>query len=314
MSVLILGSVNTDLVIRSPRLPQPGETVLGGEFYQAAGGKGANQAVAAARALGNQGRVAFVGAIGSDEFGKESRRGMLAEGIDCTYLKEVSCAASGIALILVNEQGENLISVASGANAHLLPSDVDVLPASLFQQSKILLACLESPLPAVERGLMRAKERGLFTVLNPAPVEDAVAVRKLLSLADLVIPNEHELAAFAEIPVDSVETAAAAVKQLRSQMQLPRLQFIVTLGSAGGLAVDDSGSFHHIAPFPVTAIDSTAAGDCFCGTLAAALAEGQPLLAAARFASAAAALSVTRRGAQPSLPRKEEIEAMLKRT
>lgn len=312
MSVLILGSVNTDLVIRSSRLPRPGETVLGGEFYQAAGGKGANQAAAAARALGNQGLVAFVGAVGSDEFGKASRRGLLAEGIDCTYLKETLSAASGIALILVDEHGENLISVASGANAHLLPSDVDALPASLFQHSKIFLACLESPLPTVERGLMRAKEHGLFTLLNPAPVENGVAVRKLLPLADVLIPNEHELAALAEMPVDSPETAAAAVKKLQSQMQLPRLQFIVTLGSAGALVADESGSFHHIAPFPVTAIDTTAAGDCFCGALAVALAEGQPLLTAARFASAAAALSVTRRGAQPSLPRREEIETLLK--
>jgi ribokinase len=312
MSVLILGSVNTDLVIRSPRLPRPGETVLGGEFYQAAGGKGANQAVAAARVLGKPGRVVFVGAVGGDEFGKESRRGLLAEGIDCSQLKEVLSAASGIALILVDEHGENLISVASGANAHLLPSDVDALPDSLFQQSKIFLACLESPLQTVERGLMRAKEHGLLTVLNPAPVEDAVAVRKLLPLADLLIPNEHELAALAEMPVDTAETAAAAVKKLRSQMLMPRLQFIVTLGSAGALVIDDSDSIHLIPSFPVTAIDATAAGDCFCGALAAALAEGRLLLTAARFASAAAALSVTRRGAQPSLPRRDEIETLLK--
>ena len=314
MSILILGSVNTDLVIRSQRLPRPGETVLGGEFYQAAGGKGANQAVAAARALGKQGRVAFIGAVGSDEFGKESRRGLLAEGIDCSHLKEVPSAASGIALILVDEQGENLISVASGANAHILPGDVDTLPASLFQQCKVFLACLELLLPTVKRGLARAKEYGLFTLLNPAPVENVSATRELLPFADLLIPNEHELAALAEMPVDSAETAAAAVKKMRSQLQLPRLQLIVTLGSAGAVVADDAGSFHQIPPFPVTAIDTTAAGDCFCGAMAAALAEGQPLLTAARFASAAAALSVTRRGAQPSLPRREEIDALLKRS
>jgi ribokinase len=311
MSVLILGSVNTDLVIRSPRLPRPGETVLGGEFYQAAGGKGANQAVAAARALGCQGRVAFIGAVGNDEFGKESRRGLLAEGIDCSQLKEVPSAASGIALILVDEKGENLISVASGANAQLLPGDVDALPPSLFGQSNVFLACLESPLATVVRGLTLAKEHGLFTLLNPAPVEDAVAVRKLLPLTDLLVPNEHELAALAEMPVDSAETAATAVKKLRSQLQLPRLQSIVTLGSAGAVVANDAGSFHQIPPFSVTAIDTTAAGDCFCGALAATLAEGQPLLVAARFASAAAALSVTRRGAQFSLPRREEIEKLL---
>ncbi|MGI8978397.1 MAG: ribokinase [Pirellulaceae bacterium] len=311
MTVLILGSVNTDLVIRSPRLPRPGETVLGGEFYQAAGGKGANQAAAAARALGSHGQVAFIGAVGSDAFGEESRRALLAEGIDCSHLKEVAAVPSGIALILVDERGENLISVASGANAHLLPGDIDALPASLFLGSKVFLSCLESPLATVERGLRRAKEHGLFTLLNPAPVDDSAAIRAILPFVDLLTPNEHELAALAEMPIDSAETAAAAATKLRSQMQSPGIQIIVTLGAAGALVIDDTGTPHHIPAFRVTPIDTTAAGDCFSGSLAAALAEGQPLLAAARFASAAAALSVTRRGAQLSLPRREEIERLL---
>ena len=311
MSVLILGSVNTDLVIRSPRLPRPGETVLGGEFYQAAGGKGANQVVAAARALGKPGRVAFIGAIGSDDYGRESRRGLMAEGIDCSQLKEVPSAASGIALILVDEHGENLISVASGANAHLLPSDVDALPASLFQHSKVFLACLESPLGTVERGLVRAKEHGLFTILNPAPVEDAIAVLKLLPLADLLIPNEHELATLAGLPVSDSASAAAAAAILNSH---GARRIVVTLGSVGALLVDEIRVAHKIPPFPVTPVDATAAGDCFCGALAAALSSDSTLVAAARFASAAAALSVTRRGAQPSLPRREEIEWLLTRT
>ena len=294
MSVLILGFVNTDLVIRSPRLPRPGETVLGGEFYQAAGGKGANQAVAAARATGEHGRVAFIGAVGDDDYGRESRRGLLAEGIDCSHLKEIASVASGIALILVDEHGENLISVASGANARLLPADVDAFPTSLFQQCKVFLACLESPLATVERGLTRAKEQRLITILNPAPVEDSAAVKKLLPLVDLLTPNELELAALAGIPVDTLESAAAAAKIVLS---LGARQIIVTLGAAGSVVVDETGTAHHIPAFPVTPIDTTAAGDCFSGSLAAALAEGQPLLTAARFASAAAALSVTRRGA-----------------
>lgn len=311
MTVLILGSANTDLVIRSARLPRPGETVLGGEFYQAAGGKGANQAVAAARALGNRGRVTFIGAIGNDAFSDQSRRALLAEGINCAFLKQVSAVPSGIALILVDEHGENLISVASGANAHLLSGDVDALPASLFQESKVFLASLESPLATVERGLKRAKELGVHTVLNPAPVENAAAIRAILPLVDLLTPNELELAALAEMPIDSAETAAAAATKLRSQMQSPGIQIIVTLGAAGALVMDDAGTPHHIPAFLVTPIDTTAAGDCFSGSLAAALAEGQPLLSAARFASAAAALSVTRRGAQPSLPRRQEIERLL---
>jgi ribokinase len=309
MSVLVLGSVNTDLVIRSPRLPRPGETVLGGEFYESAGGKGANQAVAAARALGNDGGITFIGAVGSDEYGRESRRGLLAEGIDCSPLKEVASVPTGVALILVDARGENMISVASGANAHLLPSDVDELPASLWQPGKIFLASLESPLPTVERGLARGREQGLMTVLNPAPIQDAAAVIRLLPLVDLLTPNEHELAALAEMPVDSPGSAAAAARIVQT---LGGGQIIVTLGAAGSVVVDEIGTARHIPPFPVSPIDTTAAGDCFVGTLAVALAEGESLLAAARFASAAAALSVTRRGAQPSLPRRHEIEELLK--
>jgi ribokinase len=308
MSVLILGSVNTDLVIRSARLPRPGETVLGVEFYQAAGGKGANQAVAAARATGAHGKVTFIGAVGDDEYGKQSRRALLAEGIECSHLNEVTGVPSGIALILVDEQGENLISVASGANAHLLVGNLDAIPASLFQECKVFLACLESPLPTVERGLARAKELGLITILNPAPVENGAAVKCLLPLVDVLTPNELELAALAGMPVDTPESAAAAARIVQS---LGARQIIVTLGAAGSVLVDESGTAHHIPAFPVTPIDTTAAGDCFSGTLAIALAEGQSLLTAARFASAAAAISVTRRGAQPSLPRRNEIESLL---
>ncbi|MCE9526136.1 MAG: ribokinase [Planctomycetales bacterium] len=309
MSVLILGSVNTDLVIRSPRLPRPGETVLGGEFYQAAGGKGANQAVAAARAAGEHGKVTFIGALGEDDYGRESRRGLLAEGIDCSCLKEIATVPSGIALILVDEQGENLISVASGANAHLLPGDVDAASASLFLQCKVFLACLELPLPTVERGLARAKELGLLTILNPAPVQDAAEVTKLLPLVDVLTPNELELTALAGISVETPDSAAAAARIVQSQ---GAKNILVTLGAAGSVLIDESGMTHHIPPFPVTPIDTTAAGDCFSGSLAVALADGQPLVSAVRFASAAAAISVTRRGAQPSLPRQEEIETLLK--
>lgn len=308
MSVLILGSVNTDLVIRSSRLPRPGETVLGGEFYQAAGGKGANQAVAAVRAAEGQGRVAFIGAVGGDEFGKEARRALLAEGIDCSNLKEVVAVPSGVALILVDERGENLISVASGANAHLLLGDIDAIPRSLFQQCKVFLACLECPLPTVERGLARAKEHRLLTVLNPAPVEDVAAVRKLLPLVDLLTPNELELAALAGMTVDSLESAAAAARIVQSQ---GARQVLVTLGAAGSVLVGETGEAHLFPAFPVTPVDTTAAGDCFSGSLAAALAEGQIILDAVRFASAAAAISATRRGAQPSVPRRKEIEWLL---
>jgi len=309
MSLLVLGSINRDLVVRGPRLPRPGETVLGGEFYQASGGKGANQAVAAARAAAAQGAVAFLGAVGGDVFGQELRQALLYEGIDCTYLKSVLGVASGVALILVDQGGENLISVASGANSCLLPADIHELPEALFRQRRVLLASLESPLTTVHRALSRARQLGLLTVLNPAPVQISAAVKGVLPLVDLLTPNEHELADIAGAAVETLPAAAIAAKQIQA---LGAKQVIVTLGSGGALVLDEEGATHHIPALNVAAIDTTAAGDCFSGTLALALAEGQPLLQAALFATAAAALSVTRRGAQPSLPRREEIEVFLR--
>lgn len=305
MSLLVLGSINRDLVVRSPRLPRPGETVLGGEFYQASGGKGANQAVAAARAAATKEEVAFLGAVGDDDLGQELRLALQAEGIDCTHLKLAVHVASGVALILVDDRGENLISVASGANSCLLPVDIHELQEATFRKRRVLLASLESPLTTVQRGLSRAKELGLTTILNPAPVPDAQAIKELLPLVDLLTPNEHELAALVGMSVDTLPAVADAAKLIQA---LGARQVVVTLGSQGALVLDEEGGSHHIPAMLVAAIDTTAAGDCFSGTLAIALAEGQPLLQAARFATAAAALSVTRRGAQPSLPRREEIE------
>ena len=311
MSVLVLGSINTDLVIRGPRLPRPGETVLCGEFYQAAGGKGANQAVAAARALNDERKVLFIAAVGDDAFGPDSLRALADDCIDCSHIKIVPGCPSGIALILVDERGENLISVASGANARLMPGDIDAVPDAVFRGCKVFLACLESPLPAVEHGLKRAKKLGLLTILNPAPVADAAAVLKLLPLIDVLTPNEHELADLAGMPVASYESAVAAARQLQS---VGARQIILTLGGLGAAAVDERGTACHIAPVPVAAVDATAAGDCFCGALAVALTEGKSLFIAARFATAAAAISVTRRGAQPSLPRREEIDELLRKS
>lgn len=308
MSLLVLGSLNRDLVIRGPRLPRPGETVLGGEFYQASGGKGANHSVAAARAASRQGAVEFLGAVGNDIFGEELRLALLHEGIDVAHLKVVDGAASGVALILVDNGGENLISVASGANALLLPEDLEALSDDVFCRRRVLLASLELPAATVHRGLARARQLGLASLLNPAPVHDPGGVKALLPLVDLLTPNEHELAALAGAAVDSLAAVAAAAKQLQA---LGAREVIVTLGSQGALVVERDGSVHHLPAFPASAIDTTAAGDCFSGTLAMALAEGRPLREAARFAAAAAAISVTRRGAGPSLPRREEIETLL---
>ncbi len=301
--LLVLGSINTDLVIRGPRLPRPGETVLGGSFYQAPGGKGANQAVAAARAAAEGGpRVTFLAAVGDDAYGQAARSGLGAEGIDCRYLKVVAGEPSGVALILVDERGENLIGVASGANAHLLPGDTDAVPEAVFASAGVFLASLES-LPAVRRGLERAKAAGAVTIVNPAPAVAEAAAADFLALVNVLTPNESEAAFLAG-------RAPTCDNDLRSLAEHWRTlgchSTVFTLGSRGCLVVGDETAA--ISGHAVEAIDATAAGDAFNGALAVALCEGRPLAAAARWANLAAALSVTREGAQPSLPRRDEIE------
>jgi ribokinase len=301
--VLVLGSVNTDLVIRGPSLPRPGETVLGGKFYRAAGGKGANQAVAAAR-LGT-GPVAFVAAVGDDDFGRTALDGFARENLDCGYIKTVPGRPSGVALILVDEQGENLISVASGANFALTAADVDNLPASVFDEAGVFLVCLESPLPTVVRAIERAQAAGCRTILNPAPADPALLEAGCLEQVDVITPNESEATALTGVSVNDPESAVAAAERL---CQLGCRSAIITLGPAG-CVVFDGGQPSHIPAKKVEAVDSTAAGDAFNGALAIALAEGQSLVEAARWASAAAAISVTRAGAQPSLPVRDELSS-----
>ena len=319
LSTLVLGSVNVDLVIHGSRLPAPGETVLGGQFLQAAGGKGANQAVAAARAA--TGTVAFVGGVGDDPFGTQSHEGLALEGLELSGLVTFPRTSTGIALILVDSTGQNLISVASGANARLTPDHVDALPDELFAAARVFLTSLEIPLPTVRRGLERAREEGLITILNPAPANRGILEGDMLSLVDILTPNETELCQLAGEPggegTEGFLTAGASAADDPSRWRAAALKLrdrgcrtvIATLGPAGCLAVGDL-EFHQSAP-QVRAVAATAAGDAFNGALAVALAEGQPLTAAVRFATATAALSVTRAGAQPSLPRREEIEQAL---
>jgi len=319
VATLVLGSVNVDLVIRGPRLPAPGETVLGGEFLQAAGGKGANQAVAAARAA--VGTVAFVGGVGDDPFGAQSRAGLARERLDLSGLTTFPQTSTGIALILVDAEGQNLISVASGANSRLTPEHVDALPDELFAGARVFLTSLEIPLATVRRGLERARQGGLITILNPAPADRAILAGDLLSLVDILTPNETELCQLAGGPLNPTgqgalpDSGSGADDPSRWRAAAVKLQdrgcrtVIATLGSAGCLVVGEV-EFRQAAP-TVRAVDATAAGDAFNGALAVALAEGQPLPRAVRFATATAALSVTRSGAQPSLPRRDEIEQLL---
>ena len=306
-SIIVLGSINTDLVIRSQRLPAPGETVIGGEFYRAAGGKGANQAVAAARAARD--RVTFIGAVGDDQFGRESLAGFANENLDCQFIKVYAQTASGVALILVNHQGQNLISVASGANACLSPDDVAAIPQEVFDRAKIFLTCLETPIPTVVAALQRAKAAGLTTILNPAPASPELARTDCLSFVDLATPNAGEAALLAGISQIGAVTDDPAIASLAARRIQERgcKNVIVTLGNQGCLVVVDKEE-QFIPAHQVTAVDATAAGDAFNGALAVALADGKSLFDAARWAGIAAAISVTRRGAQPSLATRDEIE------
>lgn len=301
-SILVLGSVNTDFVVRGPSLPRPGETVLGGAFFEAPGGKGANQAVAAARLTPES--VRFIAAVGNDRLGRESLARFSGEGLDCQYVRAIEGAATGVALILVDERGENMISVASGANSELSASDIDGLPGAVFDEAKVLLVCLETPLPTVVAALKRARERDVATILNPAPACPDAADAGVMSLVDVVTPNEHELAQLTGLALNDQADYVSAAWRLR---ELGAGAVIVTLGPQGALVVAERETW--IPAMKVSAVDTTAAGDAFNGALAVALAEGQSLADAARWASRAAAISVTRAGAQPSLPTRDEVAA-----
>lgn len=305
--IIVVGSVNTDLVVRVPKLPRPGETVLGGEHYQSAGGKGANQAVAAARAAHEP--VTFIAAVGDDAYGRQALDGLARENLETRWIKVVAGAASGVALIMVAESGENTIAVASGANLSLSPADIEAVPDEVFAEAGVFLACLESPLATVEHALRRARLAGLLTVLNPAPVGGFIDRLDLLSLVDVVTPNEGEAEQLTGFACQAADGRAAAAERFR-QFGCPRC--VITLGERGCAVFDGSSAegLVHVPAEHVAAIDTTAAGDAFNGALAVALVEARPLIEAARWANRAAAISVTRRGAQPSLPAREEIDGV----
>ncbi len=299
-----------DLVIRGSRLPLPGETILGGEFFQAPGGKGANQAVAAARAA--QTSVAFIAAVGDDNFGKLSIDGFVADRLDVSEIRTIPDCATGIALILVDASGQNMISVASGANSRLAPADVDAVPDSLFQNARVFLCSLETPIETVRRGLERARDFGLTTILNPAPADRRILEGDLLSLVDILTPNETELSLLTGRPLPEGANSPDSSPIRAGALELQNrgcATVIATLGAEGCLVVADT--VWSAAAFRVTAVDATAAGDAFNGALAVGLAEGRLLPDAVRFASAAAALSVTHSGAQPSLPPRFTIQRLL---
>jgi ribokinase len=298
--VVVVGSANTDLVCLVERLPAPGETVLGGRFVQAAGGKGANQAVAAAR-LGAA--VTFIARIGTDTFGASALGGYRQAGLDTTWLKHDVEAPSGVALILVDARGEDEIAVAPGANARLTPEDV-AAAAPAFEDAAVVLLQLEIPLDTALKAAELGRGAGATVILNPAPMPPRGLPRGLLALVDVLTPNQTEAAQLTRLPEDGDEEAWVA--PLRA---IGPPAVILTRGARGALVVTADAHIAVRAP-RVTAVDTTAAGDAFNGALAVALAEQRPLVEAARRACCAGALAATKVGAQPSLPRRAELDAM----
>ncbi|HYQ69737.1 ribokinase [Actinophytocola sp.] len=290
MSIVVVGSCNVDFIVPVAGLPAPGETVLGRDHLRAPGGKGANQAVAAAR-LGSP--VTFVGCVGDDELAATIRGALVESGVDLTWLHEVPDTPSGIALITVADGGENTIAVSPGANARLGPAQLD---AGLLSSAAVLLAQLEVPLDAVSAAVEAA---GGTVLLNPAPARSLPA--ELLARVDVLIPNRSELGVLADAPEPTtIDEAAAMAKSLTGPSAV-----VVTLGADGALVVADE--VEHVPAVPVDAVDATGAGDAFCGALADALARGSSLLAATRWAVRVAAVSTTQRGAQTGMPRREDV-------
>lgn len=295
--IVVVGSMNMDMVVKTSHIPQPGETVLGGSFLMNPGGKGANQAVAVAR-LG--GEVAFIGKIGDDIFGKQSSQLFDEEGVDTRGILADLSSPSGIALITVDERGENSIVVAPGANAHLEPTDVERV-LDKYPDSKILLIQLEIPMRTVEYACRIAQHKGMQVILNPAPANELVPT--IFGLIDVITPNEHEAEMLSGVRITDIPSARQAAESIHAQGVR---HVIITLGKQGAALLED-GVFYHIPAPVVETVDTTAAGDVFNGALAVAIAEGKGLTDAVSFACRAASIAVTKMGAQSSIPFRNEV-------
>lgn len=300
--IVVVGSSNTDMIVKTSRLPQAGETVIGGKFFMAPGGKGANQAVAAARAGGN---VAFIARVGEDMFGRKAIEGFRRDQINVDYVFKDKEAPSGIALIFVSETGENSIAVASGANARLSPQDLEKAKKTITQ-ADVLLIQLEVPLETVRAAVEIASAAGVRIILNPAPAQKLDD--KLLKKISILSPNETEAELLSGINIRGKSGVSEAARILLSRGMEAVL---VTLGSKG-IYVATKESSRTAPAFKVKAVDTTAAGDVFNGALAVALSEKKTIFESAVFANAAAAISVTKIGAQPSAPHRKEIESFLR--
>lgn len=298
--IVVIGSSNTDMVISTEHFPKPGETVMGHDYLSNHGGKGANQAVAAARLGGN---IVFIGKVGNDALGESTIQLLKQEGIDVTYLTKTDKQPSGVAFITLDSNGENTIIVNPGANGLLSESDVENAQ-DVFKEAKIVLMQLETPMPALIRAAELAKRHSAYVVLNPAPMAGKQLPSELLNHVDLLIPNETEAMAISGMNICDDYSASEVMKKIQS---IGVKDVIITVGTKGVLANIDNRTVN-IPAFKVKAVDTTAAGDTFCGALCVSLGNGMDLEAAIRFANKASSISVTRMGAQLSMPYLEEMK------
>jgi ribokinase len=296
--IVVVGSLNMDMVVRTAGHPKPGETVLGGEFQTFPGGKGANQAVAAAR-LGAD--VQMIGKVGKDAFGKQLLDGLVQDGVDIRYIDQDEAQPTGIAMITLDQSGQNTIVVASGANMCLTPEEVEKAETA-FQDANLLMVQLETPLSAIEKAVQLARKHHMKVVLNPAPARPLP--RNLLQQIDYLLPNESELTILAP----GHESMGEAVAELHRK---GTVHVIVTLGKDGVL-VSTEGDTWTLPAHKVTVKDTVAAGDAFAGGFCTALSENKSLEEAIAWGNAAGALAVTRLGAQTSLPTRQELMQFLK--
>lgn len=299
--LVILGSVNADHILNVAHFPLPGETISGNQFQMVFGGKGANQAVAAGRCGAN---ISFLACLGNDDIGKKAKAQLITDNIDTKSIELIDDVATGVALIFVNQQGENVIGIHAGANGRLDTSYVQ-RHGNIIKEADALLMQLESPLDSVLKAAEIAKQENVQVILNPAPAQ--ALPDELLSLVDIITPNETETEYLTGIKVVDDESAQQAADVLHNK---GIKTVLITLGSRG-VWVSELNKGCIVPAFKVKAVDTIAAGDTFNGALITALLEGQSMMPAIKFAHAAAAIAVTRAGAQPSVPWRHEVDAFL---
>ncbi len=314
-NIVVIGSINMDLVCRTPRIPIAGETVMGTDFQLVPGGKGANQSVAAARLVSDGVKVHHIGRVGADDLGERMIHQMKSFGVNTRFVTITEGISSGVAMILVEKNGENRIIVAPGANAMLTPSDID-RAESLIRGAAVVVMQLEIPLETVKHVLALCQRHEVFTILDPAPAPERAMPHALFGV-DLLTPNQGESKQLLGVPGRAKVKRKIVVdpKQLAMDLHAHGARNVVLkLGSRGALSISEHGRIERHAGFKVCVVDTTAAGDAFTAALAVGHGEGMSLAESVRFANAAGALCCTKFGAQPSLPSRKEVDELLRKS